>query len=248
MFIMDSAASPALAAAHHFPATLWSRVLRTRHEPTSHAALDQLCSIYWQPVLGYIKALGCAHDDAEDVAQEFFRTFLGRDGFQRAEQDRGTLRSYLKAAIRHHLQHWRRHQQALRRGGGTHAVELDAEDSPELPSPAGAEDRYDEKWALTVMERALAELKAGYARRHKLPLYEQLKVTLTSPESADLSSLAAKLGISRGAFAVEQHRARRRLADLLRSEVAQTVSDPSEIDDELMHLMRVLAQTEVQPL
>jgi RNA polymerase sigma factor (sigma-70 family) len=234
------------AAVHPFPATMWSKVLRARDEPTARLALDQLCALYWQPVVGYMRALGCGHDEAEDVAQEFFATFLRREGFQRADQSRGTLRSYLKTAIRYHVLHWRRDHGALRRGGGTLTVELDAEDAPDLPASDDASMHYDEQWAITVMERALGTMKDGYAKRGKVALFEQLKPTLMSAEYGDATDVAGSLGISRGAFAVEQHRARRRLADLLREEVAQTVADPSETDAELMHLLRVLAQaTEV---
>jgi len=228
---------------HPFPVTMWSRVLRTREEPTARAALDQLCALYWQPVVGYIRALGCGFDEAEDAAQEFFATFLRREGFQRAEQERGTLRSYLKTAIRYHVMHWIRDRATQRRGGGAHAVELDAEDAPELPSNDDAAMRYDEQWAITVMERALTAMKESYAKRGKVALFEKLKPTLMTADHGDAVSVAEELGISRGTFAVEQHRARRRLADLLREEVAQTVIDPSEVDAELMHLLRVLAQS-----
>ena len=224
---------------------MWSRVLRTRDEPTARAALDQLCGLYWQPVLGYIRALGCDYDECEDVAQDFFANFLRRDGFQRAEQVRGTLRSYLKTAIRYHLHHWRRDRAAQRRGGGTQAIELDAEDSPELPAHDDkAAMQYDEQWAITVMDRALSAMKQSYAKRGKEALFEKLKPTLMQPEYGDASEVAAELGIARGTFAVEQHRARRRLAELLRNEVAQTVEEPAEIDAELLHLLRILAQTE----
>jgi RNA polymerase sigma-70 factor (ECF subfamily) len=226
-----------------FPATMWSKVLRAREESTARLALDQLCGLYWQPVVSYVRALGCGHDEAEDVAQEFFATFLRREGFQRADQERGTLRSYLKTAIRYHVLHWRRDRTTQRRGGGAQVIELDADDAPELPSNDIAATHYDEQWAITVMERALNAMKEGYAKRGKSALFEHLKPTLMSADHGDATAVAETLGISRGTFAVEQHRARRRLADLLREEVAQTVADPAEIDAELLHLLRVLAQT-----
>ena len=232
-------------AAHAFPATMWSKVLRTRDEPTARTALDQLCALYWQPVVGYMRALGCGFDEAEDVAQDFFATFLRRDGFQRAEQERGTLRSYLKTAIRYHVMHWRRDRATQRRGGGAEAIALDGDDAPELQTNDEPAMHYDQQWAITVMERALAAMKASYAKRGKLELFEKLKPTLMQAEHGDGADTAAELGIARGTFAVEQHRARRRLADLLREEVAQTVIDPADTDAELMHLLRVLAQAEV---
>ena len=241
---MDPGATSLSPSARSFPATLWSRVLRTRDETTARSALDQLCTSYWSPVVSYICALGCDPTEAEDLAQEFFATFLRREGFQRAEQERGTLRSYLKTAIRYHVMHWRRDNAAQRRGGGHEPVALDAEDAPELPARDEATDHYDEQWALTVMERALSALRETYERRNKLPLFELLKPTLMQADYGDASSVAEQLGITRGAFAVEQHRARRKLAELLRNEVTQTVTDPAEVEEELLHLLRVLAQSE----
>lgn len=223
---------------------MWSKVLRTRDEPTAHAALDQLCTIYWQPVVGYIRALGCGYDEAEDVAQDFFATFLRREGFQRAEQERGTLRSYLKTAVRYHVLHWWRDRTAQRRGGGMEPLALDDEDAPELPANDEPAIHYDEQWAVTVMERALAAMKESYAKRGKAEVFEVLKPALMQSEHGDGTGAAETLGMARGTFAVEQHRARRRLAELLRAEVAQTVAEPEDVDAELLHLLRVLAKTE----
>jgi DNA-directed RNA polymerase specialized sigma24 family protein len=230
--------------AQAFPATMWSCVQRTRDEASAVTALDQLCKIYWKPVVSYVRALGCHADEAEDVAQDFFATFLRREGFQRADQQRGTLRSYLKTALRYQVMHWRRHGAAQRRTSGVPPIELDAEDAPELPANDAAAGMYDTEWAVTVMERALAALKLSYEKRGKSDLFLKIKPTLMSADHGDGVALANSVGIQRGTFAVEQHRARRRLAELLRAEVAQTTSDPTEIEAELLHLLRVLAQTE----
>jgi len=247
---MDTGPAESTPAAFPFPATLWSRVLRTRAEATdARAALDDLCRVYWPPVVGYLRALGCGFDEAEDVAQDFFATFLRRQGFQRAEQGLGTLRSYLKGAIRHHLLHWRRDQSTQKRGGNLTPIALDAADAPDLPAPEDAASlRYDEHWAVTVMQRALLALREGYEQRGRLPLYDKLLPLLFQSEYGDTAALASALGMTRGALAVEQHRARKKLADLLRSEVMQTVEDAAETEAELMHLLRVLARTEGAPL
>lgn len=236
---MDS--TPAISPACPFPATMWSRVLRTRGDADSggaRRALDELCASYWQAVAGYLRALGCPADDAQDVAQDFFATFLRRDGFQRAQPELGRLRAYLKSAIRHHLYHWRRDRAALCRGGGVETVALNGLD---LPAPEIADTHFDEQWALLVLERALTDLKTGYVKRGRVDLYEKLKPMLLTDDPGDSGALAQRLGLSRGALAVEQHRARRRLAELLRQQVAETVDDPADVDAELLHLLRALA-------
>jgi RNA polymerase sigma-70 factor (ECF subfamily) len=175
------------------------------------------------------------------VTQDFFATFLRREGFQRAQPEQGKLRAYLKSAIRHHLYHWRRDGAALRRGGGQEPVALDADDAPDLPAPELADYQYDVQWALVVMERAMSGLKDGYSKRGRLDIYERLKPTLLIAEYGDASALAEELGMTRGALAVEQHRARRRLAELLRAQVADTLDEAAEVDAELLHLLHVLA-------
>lgn len=245
---MESGPADTSPAAFPFPATLWSRVLRTREHAAARAALEDLCRIYWQPVLGYLRALGAGPNEAEDIAQDFFATFLRRDGFQRADQERGTLRSYLKGAIRHHLLHWRRDQAAQRRGGAVQVTSLDAEDTPDLPAQEGdASLHYDQQWALTVMARALAELRAGYEHRGRLQHYDKLKQVLFQADHGDAAELAADLGMTRGALTVELHRARKRLAALLRAEVEQTVDEPAQVDAELSHLLRVLGRLGEEP-
>ena len=242
--LMDSGHANSTPAAYPFPATLWSRVLRTREEAQARAALDELCRVYWTPVVGYLRALGAGVDEAEDIAQDFFATFLRRHGFQRAERGLGTLRSYLKGAVRHHLRHWRRDHATLKRGGEAVRVELDADEAQELPAHDEAALRYDEQWAVTVMQRALTALRESYEQRGKTALYEHMKPLLFHADYGDTAALAAQLGLTRGALAVEQHRARQRLASLLRAEVLHTVEDEADVDTELAHLLRVLAQTE----
>jgi RNA polymerase sigma-70 factor (ECF subfamily) len=46
--------------------------------------------------------------------------------------------------------------------------------------------------------------------------------------------------MSEGAVKLAAFRLRQRYRDLIREEVAQTVADPGEVDDEIRHLLRVL--------
>ena len=227
-------AEPSPPGASAFPVTMWSRVLRTRDDVQSRAALEELCAAYREPVLNFVRLLGCG-EDSEDITQEFFTHFLRREGFQRAEPELGRLRSYLKSAVRNHVSHWWRARRALRRGSGEEALSLDAENAPEFPAPPDADTRYDQEWAHTILSRALNKLRDGYVQRGREAVYESIKPALLGDATVDRS------------LAVEQHRARRRLADLLRHEVADTVDDPAEVEAELHHLLRVLAEHPVAP-
>ena len=229
-----------------FPVTRWSRIVRAREpgdDVARRAALDELCAAYWRPVVNYLTALGCGQD-AADVAQDFFANFLRLDGFARANPDLGRLRALLKTSVRHHFLHWCRDQATLRRGGG--ATPKSLEDDTTLlvrdGSEANADSLYDREWALTVLERALTKLRASYASRDRLTLFDALKPALLSSGQRASDTTAAELGLTPNALTVEQHRARRRLADLLREEVADTVSDPRDVPEELMHLLKLLSQ------
>lgn len=230
-----------------FPVTRWSRVVRARapeDDATRHAALDELCAAYWRPVVNYLTALGCGQD-AADVAQDFFANFLRLDGFARANPDLGRLRALLKTSVRNHFLHWCRDQATLRRGGGAQPKSLD-DDTTLLVrdgSEAGAESGYDRDWALTVLERALTKLRESYVSRDRLALFDALKPALLAAGHKLPDATAAQLGLTPNALTVEQHRARRRFADLLRAEVADTVADEREVEGELLHLLKVLAQT-----
>jgi RNA polymerase sigma-70 factor (ECF subfamily) len=229
-----------------FPATRWSRVVKARDagdDAQRRAALDELCTAYWRPVVNFLTALG-AGQDAADVAQDFFTCFLRLDGFARADPDLGRLRALLKTSVRNHYFHWCRDQAALRRGGGTEPKSLEDDTALRVrdTSDADAEASYDRDWAFTVLERALGKLREDYAVRDRLALFEALKPALLSVGHRIPEEAAARTGLTPNALTVEQHRARRRLAALLRAEVAETVSEPAEVQAELMHLLRLLAQ------
>ena len=235
---------PAEDAAGIFPVTRWSRVVRARESNdanASRAALDELCQTYWRPVVNFLTALGCGQD-AADVAQDFFSGFLRREGFNHANPELGRLRALLKTSVRNHFLQWRRNRAALHRGGGIEPQSLD-----DLPvEPASATDEtaaasYDREWALTILERALTKLRENYSQRERQELFVALKPTLFSTGKKLSDEQAVQLGFTPNALAVEQHRARRRFADLLRAEVADTVADPREVQAELLHLLKLLA-------
>ncbi len=227
-----------------FPVTRWSRVVRVKEAADAdlrRAALNELCTTYLRPVTAYLAALGCGQE-AEDVAQDFFATFLRQAGFERADPDLGRLRAYLKTAIRHHFLHWKRHQATLRAGGGVNHTSLDELGDIGPATDGAPEADYDRDWALAVLAQALASLRNAYAERGRAALFEQLKPALLGANDALPPSVAAELGLSPNALAVEQHRARRRLAEALRAAVAETVADAAEVEPELRHLLATLAQ------
>ena len=76
---------------------------------------------------------------------------------------------------------------------------------------------------------------------HRIPVVEALKGSLTGSEPPR-SETAKRLGLSEGALKVAVHRLRKDFRRVLRAEITETVADPSEIDDELRHLVTALRE------
>ena len=101
---------------------------------------------------------------------------------------------------------------------------------------------YEHRWALTLLERVFDRLRQEYRRDGKATLFEETKGCLAQARAAvPYAEAGARLGLSEGALRVAVHRLRQRYRELLRAEIAQTVADPSAIDEELRHLIAVIS-------
>jgi hypothetical protein len=152
----------------------------------------------------------------------------------------------LLTALRHfQINQWRRGQ-AQKREGGRVLVSLDAGSAEtryaaEPVDNVSPEKLYDRNWALTLLNRALARLCAEYEAEGKSALFERLKPTLEGERLKPSSAVvAAEVGTTVVALRMAVHRLRRRLRELLREEIAPTVANPEDIDDELRHLFASL--------
>jgi len=203
------------------------------------SALSDLCRAYWAPVHAFIKGHGVNSEDAADVTQEFFELLLARNTLARADRTRGRFRSWLRTCARNHLYAWFEQRAALKRGG--RAVHVSADAHPPLDAQH-AERLFDRRWALTVLERALEQLRQRYERANKRALFDALYGGLSGSSSeADDREFALLLGKSVSAIRVERHRLRTRFQECLKREVADTVASASEIDDELRRLFAALS-------
>jgi RNA polymerase sigma-70 factor (ECF subfamily) len=73
--------------------------------------------------------------------------------------------------------------------------------------------------------------------------FDLLKGFLVSErDEARYAEAACTLGSTEGALRVTVHRLRRRFRDLLRAEIAATVSDDSEIDGEIRYLIDAVSR------
>lgn len=232
-----------------FPTTHWSRVAAAGDgdEPGARAALETLCAAYWYPLYAFARRKGLDPDAAADAVQGTFAALLARDGFARVAPERGRFRSFLMAACTHHIADGRDRDRAAKRGGGTTPIALDrrAAEDRYTTEPAHAltpERLFDRRWATGLLERAVARLESEMAAAAKAAIFARLLPALTGgPDAVPHARIAAELGLTPGAVKMAASRLRRRYGAILREEVARTVADPAEIDDEVRSLFAALA-------
>jgi RNA polymerase sigma factor (sigma-70 family) len=228
-----------------FATTRWSVILRAGEGGDAGAsALEFLCKAYWHPLRAYLLRKGHSPADAEDLTQEFFARLLRRDSFSKVNPERGRFRNFLLVSLRHFLADEYDKSRAARRGGGAPAVSLDAPGGENSPQPDLAdrqtpEQIFERDWAETVLKRAREKLREECIASNRLDAYEAL-----GPEGNDTDEnyqqIGARLGLSEQGVKSAAFRLRRRYRELIRAEVAETVENEAESEDELRHLIRVL--------
>jgi DNA-directed RNA polymerase specialized sigma24 family protein len=231
-----------------FPTTHWSRVIAAGdpNAPLAREALTSLCGAYWYPLYAYIRRKGYSPEQAQDLTQDLFAYALERNLFAKADPDRGRFRSFLRTVCDRCIAGQRDRQHARKRGGGTPVLSIDAVSaegrySLEPAHELTPERIFDRSWALTLLGRVLDQLRREYDEAGNAATFEELHVVLTGgPESTPYGTIALRRGTNEGAVRVAVHRLRRRYGMLLRREIAATVDDPAEIDDEIRALFTAL--------
>ncbi len=235
---------PSSAPGDIFATTHWTVVLAAgqRHSPQADHALEELCRTYWFPLYAYVRRRGHAKADAEDVVQAFFARFLAKNYLAGLSEERGRFRAFLLAALKNFLINEWKHASRQKRGGGEATLSLDWETADTKfqvaaqnePSPDQA---FDREWALALLSRVIERLQAECVADGKAKLFEQLKVFLAAGKGETAQSEVAKsLGMEEGAVRVAVHRLRKRYRQLLRDEIANTLSDPAMVDEEMRAL------------
>jgi RNA polymerase sigma-70 factor (ECF subfamily) len=235
--------------ARAFRTTRWTVVIHAR-EPNSAeaaAALEQLCQTYWYPLYAFVRRQGHDTHDAQDLTQEFFARLLAKHQLESVDRAKGRFRSFLLAALKHFLANEWDRRNARKRGGRQIHLPIDtqsAEDRYRLEpaDPQSAEKIYERRWALTLLERVLDLMKGEAESSGKSVQFNQLKIALTGDRlSVPYAELARRLDMSEGAVKVAVHRMRQRYREILRAEIAHTVSDAKAVDEEIRHLFAALA-------
>jgi RNA polymerase sigma-70 factor (ECF subfamily) len=243
---MEAGSTMGGASAGGFGSTEWSLVLEASAE--GGPALDRLCRTYWRPVYVYIRASGVPRDEAEDATQEFFADMLRREWLKLADRERGSFRGFLRSSTRFFISNWRRRAAAQKRGGGNVVISLDTEEFEREFEARPAESLdpavlYDQSWADCVIDAAVDRLATEQKGVGKAQVFERLRAYLTQPATpGDYDRIAAEFTVSAGQVALWVHRLSRRFAEIIRVEVARTVTDQRDVEEELRHLLQLVAR------
>jgi RNA polymerase sigma-70 factor (ECF subfamily) len=230
-----------------FTTTHWSVVLEAQGEsPAAQKALEQLCCTYWRPIFGYVRRKGAGAEDAEDLTQGFFALLLERKDLNTVRKEKGRLRSYLLTSVKNFLADEARHAMAVKRGKGQRLIPLDEireregvdlERSDRLT----ADQIYERRWAFTVLEQVMARLCDEYRSAGNLRFFDQMKkMLMDEPDRPSQAQIAGEFDMTENAVKQAFYRFRQRYQTLLREEIAHTVATPSDIEDELRHLISVV--------
>lgn len=234
--------------ASRFATTHWSLVLTAGGTDANIArpALSRLLETYWYPLYAFVRRKGRPPDEACDLTQEFLSRLLERNYLRVADPSKGKFRTFLLTGLERFLvDEWRR-EARQKRGGGSTILSLsllDAESRYQLePADTLTPERiYERRWAVTLLEQALKRLEKEYAAAGKRTLFARLEPLLAGERGNEsYDQIAAQLTMKEGAVKTAMHRLRRRFAAILRSEIAETVSDPGDIEEEVQHLFRSL--------
>ena len=213
----------------------------------AHLALEELCRTYWYPLYVYVRRQTPTREDAEDLTQAFFARFLEKNYLAAINSERGRFRAFLLAALKHFLANeWDRANRQKRGGGGT-LVSLDWQDADtryqiDPPDNLSPDKLYDRAWAVMILERVLTRLRDENTSEGKDGLFEQLKPFLMVGKSdIPYAQVADSLKLTEGAVRVAVYRLRGRYRQLLRDEVRQTISDPTQVEEEMRALISAFA-------
>jgi RNA polymerase sigma-70 factor (ECF subfamily) len=229
-----------------FPTTHWSRVIAAgdRAAPEARAAMAELCTAYWYPIYALIRRWGHPPNEATDLTQDYFTRLLEKPVIATADRSKGRFRGFLRTDCHHFLiDEYRRRRVRFR---VLRAVPIDTDDAERRyqfePADTMTPDRiFDVTWALTMLDRVLGLLAREYAAKGKSHVFEQLKVILSEGNGAvPAAELAARMGTTEGAVYTAVHRLKKRYRAILEKEIAATLVDPSEVDDELRSLFEAI--------
>lgn len=227
-----------------FATTHWTVVLAAGRgeDPAADRALEELCRTYWYPLYAYVRRRGHTKEDAEDLTQAFFARFLAKNYLEGLSAGRGRFRAFLLASLKHFLANERDRSRTRKRGGGVPHLPLDWETADEqfrlaAGQGGGPEQAFDREWALALLERVVSRLHGECVAEGRGRQFEVLRPFLTAGTGERrYAEVAPALGVDEAAARAAVYRLRKRYRGLLREEIARTLADSSQVEEELRSL------------
>ena len=149
-------------------------------------ALSSLCQTYWYPLYAYLRRRGLDPEDARDLTQGFLTSLIERQDFEGLRQDRGRFRAFLLASLKHYLSNWSARERTQKRGGGRQMVPLENAEGLYVVEPvnhATPETLFERRWALTVVDGLLADLRAQWTAQGRASEFDELKACLLGTDA-----------------------------------------------------------------
>ena len=227
-----------------FQPTRWTLVQQIQADtPTAKDALNELCKMYWRPLYVYARSFGRSMEDSEDAVQGFMAKGIEKALFSAADREKGKMRTFLLTAFKRYLRDEHAKRVAIKRGEGkVDVVDIAAEE--ERWGDGSAADptiSFDKRWALIVVEAANEQLRKKYQEEGKSGLYQALVPSLSGELEMGYQEIADELGCSLSSVKVGVHRMRKRYGEMLRSQIAETITPDEDPDDELRYLINILS-------
>ena len=243
----DSSPDPMAQSPRDFRTTHWSVVLHAGDVLSLQRgrALELLCRAYWFPLYAFVRRRGHGEEEAKDLTQGFFERLLEKNYLADADRGRGRFRTFLLAALKHFLANEWDKANARKRGGGRVVLSFEEADAEgrylgEPLDELTPEKIFERRWAEAVLEKVFNRLRAEFDGAGATGRFEAVKPFLIGGGDGAYVEAAAQLGITESGARSVVHRLRRRFRELMRLEIAETVSRPEEVEEEIRHLLAAL--------
>lgn len=231
-----------------FDSTQWSLVMTAQHRssPEGRAAFARLCEKYWYPLYAHVRRREQDVHRAQDLTQGFFEKVVEKNYIADADPNRGRFRTFLLASMAHFIANESAKERTIKRGGDRlhFSLQLDQAERQYCDEPTDdqtAETVYERRWAIALLQQVLDQLHTEHKTVGKADVFLELQQFLTPHDSATYVDAGRRLGISEGAVKAAVHRLRTRYRDVLRREIAETVSDRNDVDDEIRALFETFS-------
>ena len=229
-----------------FLTTCWS-VVFSAADGQSLAAREHFVRLYWLPLYGFARSRGESPEDADDAVQTFLSGLICRDSLQGVTREGGRFRDFLRVGLlRHLISKHRAENSTLRRpsGGFVYPDGLDpeAQFGIEAKDHRTPEVAYDRLCARALLDAALEQVRKEYERAGRGEIFSHLAAYIVrDPEAGTHAEAATRLGISEGTLRNSMKPFRKRYQSVFRKLVAVTLDDPSQVDQEICHLLAALS-------